>query len=145
MNRLNEGHDYKFRVKAVNRQGESKPLQMEGSVTAKNPWDTPGKPQDVKVVDWDKDHMDLEWKPPINDGGAPVDNYIIEKKDKFGDWVPCALVPGSQTKGTAEGLIPGETYQFRVIAQNKAGKGEPSDPTEPKVAKPRKCKTFSVY
>uniref|UniRef100_A0A915DB94 Titin n=1 Tax=Ditylenchus dipsaci TaxID=166011 RepID=A0A915DB94_9BILA len=99
--RLNEGHDYKFRVKAVNKQGESKPLTA-----------------DTAVVDWDKDHMDLTWKAPISDGGAPIDSYIIEKKDRFGDWTPCATVAGDQTKGTAE--------------------GEPSDPTEPKVAKPRK-------
>jgi predicted phage tail protein len=82
--------------------------------------------------------MDLEWKPPIFDGGAPIDHYIIEKRDKYGDWSPCTTVPGSQTKGTAPGLVAGETYQFRVRAVNKAGPGEPSDPTEPKVAKPRK-------
>lgn len=142
--RLNEGHQYKFRVKAVNKQGESKPLQMDEAITAKNPWDVPGKPQDVQVVDWDKDHMDLEWKPPISDGGAPISEYIIEKKDKSGNWTPCATVPGNQTKGTAPNLISGETYQFRVIAVNKGGAGEPSDPTEPKVAKPRKCKFFLI-
>lgn len=27
-----------------------------------------GKPEDVKAVDWDKDYVDLEWKPPTNDG-----------------------------------------------------------------------------
>lgn len=43
---------------------------MDHSIIAKNPWDVPGKPQDVKIVDWDKDHMDLEWKPPIIDGGG---------------------------------------------------------------------------
>uniref|UniRef100_A0A1I7S352 non-specific serine/threonine protein kinase n=1 Tax=Bursaphelenchus xylophilus TaxID=6326 RepID=A0A1I7S352_BURXY len=138
VNRLNEGHEYKFRVKAVNRQGESKPVETDTPIIAKNPWTEPGKPQDVQVVDWDKDHMDLEWKPPINDGGAPIQEYIIEKKDKFGDWTPCATVPGNQTKGTASGLIAGQEYQFRVKAVNKAGPGEPSDPTDPKIAKPRK-------
>ncbi|KAI6175533.1 hypothetical protein M3Y97_00699600 [Aphelenchoides bicaudatus] len=65
-------------------------------------------------------------------------SYIIEKKDKSGVWTPCATVPGSQTKGTAPNLIPGQTYSFRVIAVNKAGPGEPSDPTREQVAKPRK-------
>uniref|UniRef100_A0A914I6Q5 Uncharacterized protein n=1 Tax=Globodera rostochiensis TaxID=31243 RepID=A0A914I6Q5_GLORO len=92
VNRLVEGKAYKFRVKAVNRQGESKPLAMERSVVAKNPWETPGKPQDVKVVDWDKDHMDLEWKAPVTDGGAPIDGYVIEKKTKTGPWIPCAQI-----------------------------------------------------
>ncbi|KAK0400071.1 hypothetical protein QR680_003339 [Steinernema hermaphroditum] len=138
VNKLNEGHEYRFRVKAVNRQGQSKPLATNTSIVAKNPFDEPGKPEDVKVVDWDKDHMDIEWKPPANDGGAPIENYIVEKKDKFGDWVPCATVPGNCTKATAGSLIQGETYQFRVKAVNKAGPGEPSDATVPQVAKPRR-------
>uniref|UniRef100_A0AC34GPF1 Twitchin n=1 Tax=Panagrolaimus sp. ES5 TaxID=591445 RepID=A0AC34GPF1_9BILA len=137
---LREGHDYKFRVKAVNRQGQSKPLQSDQAITAKNPWDPPGKPQDVEVVDWDKDKMEVAWKPPASDGGAPVDSYVIEKLDKFGQWVPAETVAGNKTKATVTGLTPGETYQFRVKAVNKAGPGEPSDPTDPKVAKARKLK-----
>ncbi|TMS38626.1 hypothetical protein L596_005310 [Steinernema carpocapsae] len=138
VNKLNEGQEYRFRVKAVNRQGQSKPLATETSITAKNPYDVAGKPEDVKVVDWDKDHMDLEWKPPANNGGAPIENYVVEKKDKFGDWVPCATVPGNCTKATAGNLVQGETYQFRVKAVNKAGPGEPSDATAPQIAKPRR-------
>lgn len=136
--KLNEGHDYKFRVKAVNRQGQSAPLTTDQAITAKNPYDEPGAPTDVNAVDWDKDHVDLEWKAPENDGGAPIDHYIVEKKDKYGDWVPCATVSGNQTKATAANLTPGETYQFRVKAVNKAGPGKPSDPTGPVTAKPRK-------
>uniref|UniRef100_A0A7E4VU92 non-specific serine/threonine protein kinase n=1 Tax=Panagrellus redivivus TaxID=6233 RepID=A0A7E4VU92_PANRE len=135
---LREGHDYKFRVKAVNRQGQSKPLQSEQAITAKNPWDIPGKPQDVEVVDWDKDKMEVAWKPPANDGGAAIDSYVVEKLDKFGEWVPAEVVPGTENKATVTGLTPGDTYQFRVKAVNKAGPGEPSDATDPKVAKARR-------
>ncbi|KHJ76844.1 immunoglobulin I-set domain protein, partial [Oesophagostomum dentatum] len=103
--KLNEGHEYKFRVKAVNRQGTSAPLQTDHAIVAKNPFDEPGAPTDVTPVDWDKDHVDLEWKAPENDGGAPIDHYIIEKKDKYGDWVPCATVDGKTTKGTASNLV----------------------------------------
>ncbi|KHN73749.1 Twitchin [Toxocara canis] len=138
VNKLVEGQQYKFRVKAVNRQGQSEPLTTVSPITAKNPFDEPGKPTDVTPVDWDKDHVDLEWKAPANDGGAPIESYVVEKKDKFGDWIPCATVPGNVTKATAPNLTAGETYQFRVRAVNKAGKGEPSDPTGDVIAKPRK-------
>uniref|UniRef100_A0A0N5C6U2 non-specific serine/threonine protein kinase n=1 Tax=Strongyloides papillosus TaxID=174720 RepID=A0A0N5C6U2_STREA len=136
--KLKEGHEYKFRVKAVNSQGESVPLTQQGSTIAKNPFDKPGKPQNVDIVDWDKDKMTVEWKPPINDGGAPIQNYIIEKKDTMGQWVECATVPGDQTNVVVDNLIPGETYQFRVKAVNKGGVGEPSDASRSQVAKPRK-------
>jgi Fibronectin type III domain. len=45
--------------------------------------DEPSKPQNVEVVDWDKDHADLKWKKPENDGGAPITGYIIEFKVKL--------------------------------------------------------------
>lgn len=42
----------------------------------------------MEATDWDKDHVDLKWEPPKNDGGAPVTGYLVEKKDKSGKWVP---------------------------------------------------------
>ncbi|KAK6110371.1 Fibronectin type III domain family protein [Brugia pahangi] len=138
VSKLVEGKEYKFRVKAINRQGESQPLTSTYPIIAKNPFDKPGKPTNFTAVDWGKDYIDLEWKAPLDDGGAPIENYIVEKKDKFGDWMPCVTIAGNMTKATVANLIPGETYQFRVRAVNKGGKGEPSDPTREIIAKPRK-------
>jgi len=55
--------------------------------------DEPGKPRDVKATDWDKDHVDLAWQPPESDGGSKIFKYILEKKDRFGDWTPATEVP----------------------------------------------------
>lgn len=41
---LIEGHDYNFRVKAVNKFGESMPLAMSSPITAKDPFGKPDKP-----------------------------------------------------------------------------------------------------
>ena len=103
--------------------------------------DACGKPD---ITDWDKDHVDLKWTPPKNDGGAPIEKYIIEKKEKNGEWEPAAEVPAEQTSGTAPNLIEGKEYQFRVRAVNKGGPGAPSEPTEPKIAKPRHRKSSSL-
>lgn len=35
---LQEGHEYEFRVKAINEEGESEPLVTDGSTLAKNPY-----------------------------------------------------------------------------------------------------------
>lgn len=35
---LQEGHEYQFRVKAINDEGESEPLETDGSIVAKNPY-----------------------------------------------------------------------------------------------------------
>lgn len=41
---LIEGHIYNFRVKAVNKIGESLPLTTFDSITAKDPYGKPDKP-----------------------------------------------------------------------------------------------------
>ena len=48
--------------------------------------DPPGPPGRPEITDYDKNHVDLKWEPPKNDGGAPVTKYIIEKKPKGGNW-----------------------------------------------------------
>lgn len=35
----------------------------------------------IKAKDIFADHMTLEWKPPLDDGGTPVDHYVVEKFD----------------------------------------------------------------
>lgn len=134
---LTPGKEYKFRVSAVNSEGESEPLVAEETIIAKNPFDEPGKPGNVRATDWDKDHVDLAWTAPLEDGGSPITGYVIEKKDKYGQWEKALDVPADATKATVPDLIEGQTYEFRVRAVNKAGPGEPSDATGPITAKPR--------
>ena len=100
--------------------------------------DTPGKPAPPEVKDWDKDHVDLEWRAP-RDNGAPIKEYIIEKRPKGQlAWEEGARVPGTELKGTVPGLTEGQEYEFRIVAVNKAGPGEPSDPSDMVLCKPRR-------
>lgn len=101
--------------------------------------DKPGKPSKPELVDWDKDHVDLTWEPPSDDGGAIIEKYIIEKKDRLGKWEKAKEVPGGETAATVGDLEAGEEYQFRIVAVNKAGPGEASEPSERMIAKPRNC------
>jgi hypothetical protein len=67
------------------------------------------------VTDWDKDHVDLKWSPPREDGGAPITGYVVEKKDKFGNWEKALEVPAGQTTCTVPDLVEGQTYEFRSV------------------------------
>lgn len=92
-------------------------------------------------MDYDKDHVVLEWKPPRKDGGAPVNTYIIEKKPKGSSvWEEAVRVPGDSTKATVPDLKDGEEYEFRVVAVNKGGPSEPSDPSKAFTVRPKFCK-----
>ena len=50
-------------------------------------------PQDPTVEDYDKDYVEIGWKPPLNDGGAPIEKYVLEKCEKGKpQWQPvCTL------------------------------------------------------
>ncbi|XP_058812495.1 twitchin isoform X5 [Topomyia yanbarensis] len=133
---LIDGHTYKFRVRAQNKMGKSEPLSMANAVLAKNPFRAPSRPESVVIKDYDKDYVDLEWKTPENDGGAPITGYVVEKLSKYsGDWEKCAEVDADCNTAKVPDLIEGAAYQFRVKAVNRAGEGEASRPTESHIAR----------
>lgn len=135
---LQEGHEYQFRVKAINDEGESEPLETDGTIIAKNPYEVTDKPGTPEIIDWGPNHAELKWEAPKKTNGAPVTGYIIEKKEKFSPhWEEVVVTNSPEPKATVPDLKEGNTYQFRVRAVNKAGPSEPSDPTKPHVAKHR--------
>lgn len=53
VNKLTPMKEYKFRVRAVNSEGESPNLETEHKVLAKNPFDEPKAPGKPEITDWD--------------------------------------------------------------------------------------------
>lgn len=108
--------------------------------------DEPGKPGTPEIVDYDNKGVDLKWTPPSSDGGAPIEKYIIEKKDRYKpDWEKATEVPGDALTARVEDLKERGEYQFRIIAVNKAGPGKPSDASQMQIIKHRACKySFSL-
>lgn len=88
----------------------------------------------------------MKWAPPKSDGGAPIEKYIIEKKDRYKpDWEKATEVSGDQLEARVEDLKERGEYQFRVIAVNKAGPGVPSDASQMQIIKHRSRKYFLNY
>lgn len=128
---LEEGQRYQFRVKAINDEGASEPLTTDGSILAKDPFGISTPPGLPSVVDFDGPMVELKFDPPMRDGGAPIQAYIIEKRAK-GDsgWEKAAEVPSTGSgpqKAKVKGLKEGQQYQFRVKAVNKGGVSDPSE------------------
>lgn len=56
---------------------------------------------------------------------------MIEKKDKVGTrWLKCCKTPDRQTQFKVTDVDEGSEVQFQVRAENEAGVGDPSEPTE---------------
>lgn len=65
----------------------------------------------------------------------------------FSPWEKAATVNGNKTKASVPNLTEGHEYEFRVIAVNKGGPGDPSDPSEVIICKPkfRKFHNYHLY
>ena len=120
---LENGTRYAFRVAAVNAMGTG---PWSPSVTAR-PVGPPGpvlEPESVGSLT----SITLTWKAPENDGGRPLLGYRVDYKlSSSQDWIGLPRIPADETTATVDGLTPGESYDFRIVAISKAGVG-PSSP-----------------
>lgn len=77
--------------------------------------DKPSAPEGpLNVSDIHADRCTLDWKPPLDDGGAPIEHYVVEKLDTSagpGRWVRAAKTAGPDTQLTVDGLLPGHEYK----------------------------------
>lgn len=134
-------HEYLFRVKAVNSEGDSEPLEGTDPVLAKNPFDPPGPPGKPALKDWDWDHFELKWAEPRHDGGSRITGYIIEKRSAQDDlWLKCGEVKPKLEFGIASEVELGKSYVFRVKAVNIAGAGPPGPESDTFVCRYKKLK-----
>lgn len=85
----------------------------------------PSKPEGpLDVSDIHKDGCTLKWRKPKDDGGEPIEGYLVEKYDpETGVWLPVGKCAGTEMK--VDGLTPGHEYKFRVKAINSEGESEP--------------------
>lgn len=71
------------------------------------------------------DRIGLVWKPPIDDGGSKITNYVVEKReDNRKSWVHVSSDPKECTYVVTR-LTENHEYEFRIKAQNKYGIGPP--------------------
>ncbi|KAM7411848.1 hypothetical protein PAMA_021701 [Pampus argenteus] len=84
----------------------------------------PGPPASVKLVDTWGFNAALEWTPPKDNGNTEIIGYTIQKADrKTGEWFT-VLDHYHRLTATVSDLIMGNSYAFRVFAENKVGLSE---------------------
>ncbi|KAL7669549.1 hypothetical protein ACOME3_010201 [Neoechinorhynchus agilis] len=137
---LSQGKTYNFRVRAVNKAGISIPLEASQPFVAKNPYDVATAPGPLEVVDVDAHEVTLQWTPPENDGGAKIEQYVVEKRSPGTDWTRAAIVNGSECKAVVKDLTVETKFDFRVMALNKAGLSDSSNLQKPCLTTPKTVK-----
>ena len=91
---------------------------------AKTPLQVPGQPRSLEAPRQGAGWLTLDWKAPA-DGGAPASYRIERRKLPGGDWETVGMA--IETEATLNNQERGKEWEYRVIAANKAGEGEPSN------------------
>ncbi|XP_018523726.1 myosin binding protein Ha isoform X6 [Lates calcarifer] len=90
----------------------------------------PGPPASVKLVDTWGFNAALEWTPPKDNGNTDITGYTVQKADrKTGEWFT-VLEHYHRLTATVSDLIMGNSYSFRVFAENQVGISETSAVTK---------------
>uniref|UniRef100_A0A8D0DCW2 Titin n=1 Tax=Sander lucioperca TaxID=283035 RepID=A0A8D0DCW2_SANLU len=135
ISRLTQGTEYQFRIAAENRYGKSHFVESE-PVVAQYPFKPPGPPTNLCVVSASKSVMVVAWSKPDSDGGSPIIGYHIECKDQSSIlWTKLNRNPVTDIQFKVTSVEEGLMYEFRVCAENMAGVGPCSKPSEPVAAR----------
>uniref|UniRef100_A0A3B5APW5 Titin n=1 Tax=Stegastes partitus TaxID=144197 RepID=A0A3B5APW5_9TELE len=120
---LAEGIEYEFRAFAENIAGLSPSSRISECYVARDPCDSPGKPEAVVIT---RENITLQWAKPKYDGGSTITGYVIEKKElPDGRWMKANFTNVIENLFTVTGLTGGVSYEFKVTAKNAAGVWSP--------------------
>uniref|UniRef100_A0A4W6FMC9 Contactin 4 n=1 Tax=Lates calcarifer TaxID=8187 RepID=A0A4W6FMC9_LATCA len=94
----------------------------------------PGPPTSIHVVEITDTTATLSWRPGP-DNHSPITAYTIQARTPFSlGWQAVTTVPevvgGHRLTATVIDLSPWVEYEFRVLASNTIGTGEPSKPSK---------------
>uniref|UniRef100_A0A3B4UK10 Myomesin 2a n=1 Tax=Seriola dumerili TaxID=41447 RepID=A0A3B4UK10_SERDU len=126
---LQDGQKYQFRVYSVNMYGSSE-ASAPSEPVQKVDQDVPSAPGQVVATRNTKSSVFVQWEPPKHLKhlmGYYIDGRAVGSKE----WFPCNHKPFKHTRFVVHGLIPGETYVFRVQAANIFGLSDESQESTP--------------
>ncbi|KAF3696754.1 Contactin-4 Brain-derived immunoglobulin superfamily protein 2 [Channa argus] len=94
----------------------------------------PSPPVDCQVIEMTETTASLSWGPGM-DNHSPILSFAIQARTPFSlGWQAVTTVPellgGKQLSATVTDLSPWVEYEFRVLATNSIGTGEPSQPSK---------------
>ncbi|XP_064589285.1 immunoglobulin-like and fibronectin type III domain-containing protein 1 isoform X3 [Zonotrichia leucophrys gambelii] len=133
--------DYKVRLK-----NDSGVLEINLKLMVIDKPQPPAGP--IKIVESSANNITIQWKPPKDDGGKPVQRYLVERQQVGrNDWEALGETPRSCTSFTTNKVEEEMSYYFRVRAVNAegvsdalesgevkaAGKGSPGAPDRPEI------------
>ena len=118
---VGEATSYTYRVKAISTAGISGQSRF-ANVTTPLSITVSGVPTSLTVSVISSTQINLKWIAPVNNGGAPIDGYKIERKIGTGSYA--VLVEDTNNTSVTynnTGLTASTKYTYRVFARNSVG------------------------
>jgi subtilisin family serine protease len=117
------GTPHMVRVMAVNSVGNSAP----STAATTTPWrvTAPSAPRFLTVSTFGTT-ANLGWSTPLSSNGAAVTSYDVWQSTDSGATFSVIANVTSGRRNSVSGLVNGDTYMFRVTANNSAGASVPS-------------------
>lgn len=106
----------------------------------------PDPPKKLDVTEITKNSATLAWLPPLRDGGAKIDGYIISfqaEGQPENHWTQYSVVKDLNI--VVVGLKEGTKYKFRVAARNSVGVSLPREAEGFFEIKEQLCKFHMMY
>jgi len=123
-NEVLDGTAYAYRVQVFGEEGNDSDFTTT-LVDVESLPALPGAPKLTAVTVEGADALGLEWSPREGD---VVSGYRIERSlSKWGFYTTTLQTSGQVTATIDTGLVPGQTYYYRVIAVNGTGESRPSN------------------
>ncbi|KAL2295540.1 hypothetical protein Nmel_017955 [Mimus melanotis] len=120
--------DYKVRLK-----NDSGVLEINLKLMVIDKPQPPAGP--IKIVERSANNITIQWKPPKDDGGKPVQRYLVERQQVGrNDWETLGETPRSCTSFTTSKVEEEMSYYFRVRAVNAEGVSNALESEEVKAA-----------
>ncbi|OWK56478.1 Immunoglobulin-like and fibronectin type III domain-containing protein 1 [Lonchura striata] len=120
--------DYKVRLK-----NDSGVLEINLKLMVIDKPQPPAGP--IKIVESSANNITIQWKPPKDDGGKPVQRYLVERQQVGrNDWEILGETPRSCTSFTMSKVEEEMSYYFRVRAMNAEGVSDALESGEVKAA-----------
>lgn len=94
--------------------------------------DRPSPPEGpVETVETTSSVIEIQWKPPKDDGGAAVTNYTIQRQQAGQNlWTNAGDISAEKTSFRDRNVTHGKKYNYRICAENSEGVSEALETTD---------------
>jgi len=116
--------DLRYAENTVDYDDDKLKLLGWGGRKAKTSLEAPGQCRTLEAPREGEGWLFLDWKEPV-DGGAVAAYKIQRRLRPDGPWTDAGMAMESEI--TLTGQARGKEWEYRAIAVNKAGEGEPSN------------------